>query len=188
MKTLAIGLILLGIVAPTRAAVVWDESVNGNLSTDPAAPTVIVFSAGSNIVNGSCGNINAQTRDYMTFTVPAGYTLTALNLLVYTPENTGFCAVNGGNTSIIPGNPTIGFWMAGIHVVPGLLNTDLFDAMSTASVTTEALPSSQLDPGDYTLIIQQTSPLITTYSFEFVLQAPVPTQPSTWGSVKALYR
>jgi hypothetical protein len=78
--------------------------------------------------------------------------------------------------------------MAGIHVDPTFVGTDLFDAMRDASVTPEALPASQLDPGDYTFIIQQTSPVITSYSFEFVLEGPVPTTPSTWGSIKALYR
>jgi len=188
MRILATCVLLLGLTASANAAVVWDENVNGLLSTDPAAPTLLAFSIGSNVVNGSCGNISAQVRDYITFTVPAGHTLTALNLLAYSPENTGFAAVNSGNTSIVPSNPTIGFWMAGIHVDPSFLGTDLFDAMRDASLTLEALPASQLDPGDYTFIIQQTSPIITTYSLEFVLEGPVPTTPSTWGSIKALYR
>lgn len=188
MRVLATGLFFLVLTTSANAAVVWDESVNGNLSTNPDAPTVIAFSSGSNVVNGSCGNIDAQARDYMTFTIPTGSTLTALNLLVYSPDNTGFCAINGGNTSIIPSNPTIGFWLAGIHVDPNFVGTDLFDAMRDASVTLESLPASQVDPGDYTLIIQQTSPLITTYSFEFVMQGPLPVEASTWGSIKALYR
>src|SRR5512147_1857009 len=99
MKTLVTCFLLLGLTAPANATVVWDEGVNGLLSTNPAAPTLIVFSNGSNVVNGSCGNINAQVRDYITFTVPAGSTLTALNLLAYSPENTGFAAINSGNTS-----------------------------------------------------------------------------------------
>jgi hypothetical protein len=188
MKTLVTCFLLLGLTVSVNAAVVWDEGVNGLLSTNPAAPTLIAFSNGSNVVNGSCGNVSAQVRDYITFTVPAGSTLTALNLLVYSPENTGFAAINSGNTSIIPSNPTIGFWMAGIHVDPSFIGTDLFDAMRDASVTTEALSASQLDPGDYTFIIQQTSPLITSYSLEFVLESSVPTEPTTWGSIKALYR
>jgi hypothetical protein len=114
--------------------------------------------------------------------------MTALNLQVYAPENTGFAALNEGTTSVVPSNPTIGFWLAGIHVDPTLVGTDLFDAMSTASVTTESLAASQLDPGTYTFVIQQTSALITTYQMEWVLQGPVATEPTTWGSVKALYK
>lgn len=188
MKVIATSLFLLGLAASANAAVIWDESINGLLSTDPNAPTPIVFAVGSNVIKGSAGNVNAQARDYITFTVPAGYTMTALNLQVYTPENTGFCALNEGNTSVIPSNPTIGFWLAGTHLDPTFVGTDLLDAMSTASVTTESLAASQLDPLTYTFVIQQTSALITTYQMEWVLQGPVPTEPTTWGSVKALYK
>jgi hypothetical protein len=188
MKTLVTCFLLLGLTASANAAVVWDESVNGNLSTNPAAPTPITFAVGSNIINGSCGNVSAQVRDFITFTIPASHTLTAVNLLAYAPENTGFAAVNSGTTSMIPSNTTIGFFMAGIHVDQILVGTDLFDAMRDASLTNDALTDSQLDPGDYCFVIQQTSPLIVTYSLEFVLQGPVATEPSTWGSIKALYR
>jgi len=188
MKVIATSLLLFGLAASANAAVVWDESINGLLSTDPNAPTPIVFAVGSNVIKGSAGNVNAQARDYITFTVPAGHVMTAANLQVYTPENTGFCALNEGSTSVVPSNPTIGFWLAGTHLDPTFVGTDLFDAMSNASVTTESLPASELGPLTYTFVIQQTSPLITTYQIEWVLQGPVATEPTTWGSIKALYR
>ncbi|HKW14578.1 MAG TPA: hypothetical protein VJS69_08850 [Candidatus Krumholzibacteria bacterium] len=188
MKILVTCLLLLGLCASANAAVVWDESVNGLLSTNPAAPTPITLSGGSNVINGQVGNVSAQPRDYVTFTIAAGHTLTAINLLGWSPSNTGFAAINAGNTSIIPSNPTIDFWMAGIHIDPTLINTDLLDKMRDASVTTQSLDASQIDPGDYTFIIQQTSPFFSTYSLEFVLDSPVATEPTTWGSIKALYR
>jgi len=55
-------------------------------------------------------------------------------------------------------------------------------------VTTESLAASELGPLTYTFVIQQTSALITTYQIEWVLQGPVATEPTTWGSIKALYR
>ncbi len=188
MKVIATSLLLLGLAASAHAATIWDESVNGPLSTDPLAPTPISFSVGSNVIKGSCGNVNAQVRDYITFTIPAGYLMTAANLLVYTPENTGFCALNEGSTSVVPANPNIGFWLAGTHLDPTFVGSDLLDAMSTASVTTESLAASELPPLTYTFVIQQTSPLIMTYEMEWVLQGPVATEPTTWGSIKALYR
>jgi hypothetical protein len=187
MKVIATSLLLLGLTASANAAVVWDESINGLLSTNPNTPTPLVFSDGSNIVNASVFG-GAQNRDYITFTVPAGSTLTACNLLLWSIDDTGFCAVNAGNTSVIPSNQSITFWLAGIHVTQSLVGTDLFDAMHDASVTLEALGASQLDPGEYTLVVQQVTAILEEYSLEFVMSASVPTAPSTWGKVKALYR
>jgi hypothetical protein len=181
-------LLLLGLATSVSAAVIWDESVNGELSTNPAAPTPITFAVGSNIINGNVGNVNAKTRDYITFTVPAAHTVTSLNLLVYDQDNLGFAALNAGTTSIIPSNPTINFWMSGIHVAQTDVSFDLMDLFVNRSVTTESLPESELGPGDYCFIIQQTSPLIVNYSLEWVMTGPVSTEASTWGSIKALYR
>ena len=188
MRTWAAFLFLLGMATTAGAGVIWDESVNGNLSTNPDAPTPITFSIGSNIINGSCGNVSAQVRDYVAFNVGPLDTLTAINLLAYAPDNTGFCAINYGTTSVIPNGDTIGFFMAGLHISQADVGSNLLDLFVTRSVTIENLSDPYLVPGDYVFEIQQTSPLIVTYSLEFVLSGPVAVQPSTWGSIKALYR
>jgi hypothetical protein len=189
MKFFAIGILLLLFATAANAGVVWDESVNGPISPNPATPTLVVFSVGSNYIVGSVTNAApTNPRDTITFTIPAGHTLTAIIMHAWGGNNTGFCAINSGNTSIVPSNPTIDFWMAGIHIDANLVDTDLLDPMHSASVTTQNLDASQLDPGDYCFLIQQTSPVLANYSLEFVLEGPVPTQPTTWGSIKALYR
>ena len=56
-----------------NAQVVFDD-VNGNASSDGAAPTSVAFSLGSNIINGtvtSPGNV----RNFYTFTIGAGQEL-----------------------------------------------------------------------------------------------------------------
>jgi hypothetical protein len=51
-----------------------------------------------------------------------------------------------------------------------------------------ALPEAELPPGDYCFVIQQTSPIVQSYSLEFVVEAPVPARGSTWSAIKTLYR
>jgi hypothetical protein len=195
MKALATCLLLFGLCASANAAVVWDESVNGPLSRDVASPTLIVFSVGSNFINGSVTNsapVNepqgqTNVRDVITFTVPPGHELTSLILHTWTGNNTGFSAINAGTTSMVPSAQTANFFLAGIHVMPTDAGSDLMDLFVTRPVI-EGLGDSQLDPGDYCYIIQQESAVITQYSLEFIMTGPLATQPSTWGSVKALYR
>jgi hypothetical protein len=188
MKVLAAIALLAVLASPVSAGVIWDESINGNLSTNPAAPTPIVFAPGGNTIIGTVANINAQTRDYITFTIPDGQTLTSLNLLAFSPDNIGFSAFNAGSTSVVPSNTTNDFFMSGIHVSPADVGFDLLEFFQNRSVTVDALQEPQIDPGTYCFLIQQTSPLVTSYSLEFVITAPVATEPTTWGAIKALYR
>src|SRR5258708_39434964 len=105
MKALITCLLLFGLCASANAGVVWDESVDGPLSRDPAIPTLIAFSVGSNFINGSVANLvlpgesRTNVRDVITFTVPPGHALTSLILHTWTPNNTGFSAINSGTTS-----------------------------------------------------------------------------------------
>jgi hypothetical protein len=176
-----------------QAAVVWDESVNGPLSRDPATPTLIVFSVGSNFINGTVGNLvlpgqtRTNVRDVITFTVPPDHALTSLILHQWIPNDTGFSAINDGTTSVVPSPATGNLFLAGIHVMPTDVGSDLMDLFVTRAVV-EGLGDSQLEPGDYCFLIQQESEVLTHYSLEFIMAGPVPTQPSTWGSIKALYR
>ncbi len=56
-------------------------------------------------------------------------------------------------------------------------------------MTTNALASPWLDAGTYSFLIQQTSPAVQDYSFEFVLtEIGVPALPTSWGAMKGLYR
>ena len=53
MTRFATLLVLFSLVSPLHAAVVHDESVNGDLSTSPGAPTPIAFAVGSNTIIGT---------------------------------------------------------------------------------------------------------------------------------------
>jgi hypothetical protein len=187
MKTLVTLALLMVLAVPATAAVVWDEGISGDLSTSEAAPTPIVFGLGSNTILGSCG-APADTRDYITFTIPAGQMLTVLNLLAFAPDNVAFCSFNSGNTSFIPSAATDPLFLAGIHINASLIGTNLMPLFDTGAVTTNSLPAPVLPAGTYCFLIQQTSQVTINYGLEFVLEGGVPVRGSTWGAIKGLYR
>jgi hypothetical protein len=184
-------LVLTALLAlPAGAAVVHDESVNGDLSSDPATPTALNFAIGSNTIIGTCGNVGTppDIRDYITFAIEPGENLTHLNLLAYAPDNLGFCAFNSGVTSFIPSAATDLNFLCGIHPSGEHVGQNLMPLFVTESVTQNSLSEPVLPPGNYCFLIQQTSPLTTFYTLEFGVDRPVPATGETWGAIKRLYR
>ena len=60
MKTLALAsLVWLGSVSAASAQFVYDEAVDGDLSDDPGAPTLVDFITGTNTVTGTVEESNA---------------------------------------------------------------------------------------------------------------------------------
>src|SRR5687767_1257126 len=100
-----------------------DEAVDGDLSNEAGAPTAVAFDLGDNTITGSVTTTApADTRDFITFTIPDGLQLSALRLLSYrdlptnVPGNRGFHAINLGATSFVPGAATEGSFLGGDHV------------------------------------------------------------------------
>jgi hypothetical protein len=178
---------VLALTLSAAAAVVHDEGSDGDLSSNELNPTALVFAVGGNTVIGAVSNVAGVDRDFVTFTIALGQSLTALNLLAYSPDNLGFAAFNAGTTSYIPSGTTAGNFLAGIHPSGTNVGTDLLPLFVSSSVTGNSLPAPSLGPGDYCFMIQQTSPITTSYSLEFVVQQPVPTTQSAWGRIKALF-
>jgi hypothetical protein len=160
------------LITPARAAIVWAENINGDLSSNPAAPTFVDLLPGSNIVNGVVFT-GSDTRDYITFTIAPGENLVSLRLLAYddlgtgTPNdgNRGFHAINLGTTSFIPDGTTISSFLGGNHLDP-TIGADLLANLATAPLggTGFTVP---LGPGTYTYLVQQTGPQQSAYSIEF---------------------
>jgi hypothetical protein len=187
MKTFAIVLLMAAMAVPAGAAVIWDEGVNGDLSSSEAAPTAIVLPIGSNTIIGTI-NGSPLDRDYITFTIGVGQVLSHLNLIAFGPDNLAFTAFNAGSTSFIPSGATNGLFLSGIHISAADAAHDLMPFFDTRNVTTNSLSSPSLGPGTYCWMIQQTSPLVQSYTVEFVIDGTIATEASTWGKVKALYR
>src|SRR6185503_6289274 len=182
MKLLATLVFSASLAFPASAAIVHDEGVSGDISTNEAAPTPMVFAIGANTVIGSVrnGGTPADPRDYLTFTIPAGSMLAQLNLVAFAPTNIAFASFNTGNTSFIPSFATDPFFLAGIHINTSEIGLDLMGQFVCCAVTSNALPGPFLGPGTYTFLIQQTSNITTTYTLDFVMQAAVPVDASTW--------
>jgi hypothetical protein len=187
MKTFAMVLLLAAMAVPAGAAVIWNEGVNGDLSSSEAAPTAISFGVGSNTIIGSVSG-SPLDRDYITFTIGAGQTLSHVNLIALSPDNLSFTAFNSGSTSFIPSGATNGSFLSGIHISAADVGFDLMPFYDTRNVTTNSLPSPSLGPGTYCWMIQQTSPVLESYTVDFVIDGALQTDSKTWGMIKALYR
>ncbi len=175
--------LLFGLTGAGHAATIYDESISGDLSGAFGAPTVLNFTGGSNIVIGSVFAA-ADVRDYLTFTLGPGQSLTALMLVVYDDPttlppppsnandgNTGYHALYAGIPTGVPGggdNP-----LGGNHVNPPV-GVDLLPGLASGGISPGA-PGfvSPLGPGMYTYVIQQTGPPVTDYTLDFVV-IPVP--------------
>lgn len=190
-------LLLLGalLTASAQSAVVWTENLNGDLSSNAAAPTAISFRDGSNIINGSVVN-PADTRDYVTFIIGADQFLVALTLLGYddlgtaatNDGNRGFHAINSGGTSFVPGAATAASFLGGDHLTPPV-GVNLLPNLANATMAGTGF-TVPLGPGTYSYVIQQTGPQHTGYSLDFMV-VPEPSSLIlliTAGSVVALRR
>ena len=167
-----------------NAQVVFDDAVNGNASSDGAAPTSVAFSLGSNIINGtvtSPGNV----RNFYTFTIGAGQELSAINLdAISVVDAAGAVSSDPGFYALIDGttgtNPVDGFAnLGGDLFAPSSLGVDLLAGISGGGESSGSGFSS-IGAGDYTFVIQQTGDEVSSFSLDFqVTTAAVPEPTST---------
>jgi len=167
-----------------NAQVVFDD-VNGNASSDGAAPTSVAFSLGSNIINGtvtSPGNV----RNFYTFTIGAGQELSAINLdAISVVDAAGAVSSDPGFYALIDGttgtNPVDGFAnLGGDLFAPDRLGEDLLASISSDGGISGGSGFSSIGAGDYTFVIQQTGDEVSSFSLDFqVTTAAVPEPTST---------
>ena len=172
------------VAAPSPAALgaTWDESSDGDLSTDPAAPTPVVLVPGTNTILGSVVS-PGDTRDYITFTIPPGQSLTALRQRAYVDipggfgANRGYNALNSGSTSLVPDNMNGASFLGGNHVDPLPAGSDMLPGLAAATLAGTGF-SLPLGPGTYCYLIQQTGPEQNGYELEFEIEAvTIPAMP-----------
>ena len=163
-----------GFSGVAAAATVWDESADGDLSTDPNAPTSVTFSAGNNIITGTVGG-PGNVGDYITFTFAPDQGLTGLVLLDFASQmgdERGFNAINLGPTSFIPSPATQDNFLGGNHVNAFEAGTDILPRLATTPLVGPGFPIP-LGAGTYSYLIQQTASDLTSYSLEFQV-VPIP--------------
>jgi hypothetical protein len=187
-------------VARTNALVLWNESVNGDLSNTQASPNMFTLSSGVNAVIGSVGT--GDTQDWLTLTVPTGFELSSIILASYQSSDvqgfTGFGAGPALAGSAVSAGSYIGYAHFGTAAgngslpVANLVGADILSIMANPL----ADPGSQgftdpLQAGSYAFLIQQLG-AATSYEFDYDV-TPTP-EPGTLaltglaGGILFLYR
>lgn len=165
------------------ASVIWNESVNGNFSSDQTAPTQLALTAGVNSIVGTVGAMAAtpNKQDWFTVTIPQGDVLSSIVLADFESTDTqGFMGFQDGTS--FTGNsqtatPYVGYTHWGTAATNGslpptdLVGQDLLPLMANPAI---AAGSSGFTPplgaGSYTFLVQQSGAL-TTYQLDFGVTA-----------------
>jgi hypothetical protein len=153
----------------------YNEAVNGDISGDRAAPTVIPLDQGTNslIASSMAGDI-----EYYTMTVPVGFRLTAINVASYANGNLSFIAVQRGTTfTEPPTGTTVGNLLGYSHFGSGnsTIGTDILDNIGTGAGSQGFV--GPLGPGTYTFWTQETGGVAVSYTLNFQLSTAVPAVP-----------
>jgi len=163
--------VVLGSAGIARAGVVWNESVNGDLSDDRLAPTNLTLHAGSNFLSATFGDGDPE---YVHFSLPAGTSLTALIHVSWagTGDNLGFIGVQAGSVfTEPPTGTTVGNILGYAHFGPdeGTVGQDILPLMGEGFAAIGFTPP--LTGSDYTFWIQQLgSDAAFTLDFQVVPQ------------------
>lgn len=164
--------LLLGAAAPSHAAMAWNEATQGDLSSNGLAPTVLTIGAGINTVLGTVGNGGAGVdRDYFSFTVPAGWQLSAM---VLRPEtgisgSASFLAIQAGpQVTVSPSGAGAAALLGYVLYSPDQIGNNLLQDM--------LLPGGLLGSGTYSVWVQELGGL-SPYGLDLIV-AEVP-EPGT---------
>jgi hypothetical protein len=171
--------ILFGFVCDGFAAVAYDESVSGDVSNDPQAPTPFDLALGS---NSFIATMPGTDLDFLTVNVPAGGQLNSLLMTGYSGiDEISFIAVGAGTQmppSVLSYDPTglLGY----AHFGPGVsdIGSDLLPDLAVANFGVPGF-SIPLPSGSYTFWLQQESNTDTGYQLDFSV-IPVP-EPASAG-------
>ena len=156
---------------PAHATTAWQETAQGDLSNNSAAPTFVGMAAGANTVGGLTGvpgsGVAGIDRDYFSFSVPTGQQLSAIlvNPATYVSGSVSFIGIERGTQVTAGGSRLLGY----SHYGPETVGTNLLPQMLAAG-------TSVLGSGSYSVWLQETGGTVE-YSFDFLL-TPVP-EPAT---------
>jgi hypothetical protein len=170
--------------APAKATI-YDEAVSGDLSNDPAAPTALTLTPGSNSVIGSVNGFPPGTdpQDWVSFTIPTGFVMTSyVNSKYDSADPQGFTGFQFGSS--FSGDPFAAISYAGYaHFGNEATNPDGTPPKSTVGVNLLPLMANPsfapgttgftppLHAGTYTFLIQQGNPVTTNYQFDMNLRS-----------------
>lgn len=171
----ALGLLALGPAWAAHGAT-YSELVDGDISGDRLAPTMLVLEAGVNPVRGAFGNGDV---DYLAVSVPAGHELARIILDPATVPGSqfSFLAVQAGPVMTVSPAAAPAGLLGWTHFGAAQFGTDILDDMGRglgAIRFTGPLPA-----GDYTFWTQELeSGDGLGYAFDFEVTAVVPLPPA----------
>ncbi|MCH2144671.1 MAG: hypothetical protein MK082_05935 [Phycisphaerales bacterium] len=153
------------------ADVVWDEDVDGSLSTDRFNTTDFgELSVGSN--NMICDTQSGISK-FFTFTIAEGDELSAIILDDWiSNDDLGFLGVvTGDYFSVDPANPDVTQLLGYVHHGETFVGEDILPAMGQGPGSIGF--TGALGPGDYSFWIRQGGAELTTQDLNFVV-TPTP--------------
>lgn len=174
---------LSALFSPCQASVVYDEAINGDLSTTFSSPTSVFIQEGSNQILGTTGRVaGVVDRDYFTITIPYGLHLVSIKVLPNTTgDNSGplqsFIGVKAGSTGTDPATAQIPLAasLLGYHLFgPADIGQDILDNLGQSNLLAVAAQgfTPPLNAGTYTFWVQET---VSTINYGFDLKvAPEP--------------
>jgi hypothetical protein len=159
---------------------VYDESASGDLSNNWATPTFLSFTSGSNQVLGTL--VGPGDKDYLSFNVPAGYQILAINVLAGTSgggTGVSFIGIDSGLSFLDPSTTP------NASLAASLLGYTLYGASDVGSsilprlaLSRNSSPAAQgftsLGAGNYSIWIQETATGTFPYGFNIVIDTPEP--------------
>jgi hypothetical protein len=170
-----LALIAFSISFSAHAGVVWDESGNGDLSNDGLSPTPVVFTIGSNIMNGTVGNGGSGVdRDYFTFTVPSGMKLNSImvtNNTTVSGSASFFAIQKGLQVTTTPTGGGVTDLLGFTHYGNDLVGTDILPVLVPSA-------NGSLASGTYSIWVQETGGP-ASYGFDFVFTATTASTPTS---------
>jgi hypothetical protein len=169
--------LVLTMLSNAHAVTVYSESINGDLSGNGLAPTVITLGLGSNEIFGTTGG---GDRDYFVVTVPSNAKLTQLIEEAGTQAGQsgafarGFLAVQSGTQVTLPTDTITAAGLLGwTHYVPTATDINILPAMTTpANGSSGFMPP--LGPGTYAFWLQDTTVGTFNYGLDLVVLVPEP--------------
>ena len=169
------------IAASASADLMWDEAIDGDLSSDYLNPTQLYTKGVNNHVIfttiGAAENGGDQDREYFTFDVAVGYQLESIILSDFQTDpitNLGFIGIAAGN--VFPTSPEapnvtelLGYYLPGVDDV----GDDILQAMGNGGGSQGF--SGPLGAGSYTFWAQETGPSTDNWDLNFVVsEVPAP--------------
>jgi hypothetical protein len=177
MKYRVLFLLAMAVSGGWAQAFTWNETVSGDISSNPLAPTPFALDVGVNSVSGTMGRdlpSDPIDRDIFTFTLAPGQFLTSINVVVFQPTNQSFYAIAPG-TSIDIEDPS--------HHLSNTLvkgEGEILDDLAAGAYSGGTGLAAPLGAGIYTVWFQELSSVVT-YQIDYTVQAIPEPATAAWG-------